>query len=281
MKRLAALFASTRARQRAALIGYFTAGDPGPEESLGLLLAAASAGIDALELGFPCSDPILDGTAIRRAHRRALDAGGSLASAMMLVERFRSRIDDVPVILMGYYNPVFAYGCERFAREAHGAGADAVILADLPLQAAACELLPALAGNDLAMIPLYAPNLEPADYATHHPGVGGFLYCIPVVGPTGGPSVPIATIERQVTRCRAHTHLPIGVGFGIKSPQSAAAVARIAEGVIVGSALVGQVEQWIANGARSRDALYEGVSACVAKLRCAVDGARTRGSDAT
>jgi len=274
VNRLAALFERRRAKQRAALIGYFTVGDPGPEESLAILFAAAAAGIDALELGFPFSDPVLDGTAIQRAHRRALAAGASLAGTLTMVERFRSRVSDLPIVLMGYYNPVFAYGPQRFARAAAAAGVDAVILADLPIHEAAEELLPALADNGLGMIPLYAPNLEPPDYAVSAPGVGGFLYCIPVLGPSGGPPVPIATIAREVARCRMHTRLPVGVGFGIRNPESAAAVARIADGVIVGSALVDHMERWVAAGARSRTALCEGVSTFISQLCAAVGEAR-------
>src|SRR5919112_56267 len=168
MKRIVELFERKRLAGRAALIGYFTAGDPGPEESLQLLLAAASAGIDAVELGFPCCDPLLDGVAIRRSHRRALDRGGSIASTVALVQQFREFEPDVPIVLMGYRDPVLAYGCERLAREASGAGADAVILPDLPIPEAVRELVPALARHGMGMIPFCAPHLEVSDCFTNH-----------------------------------------------------------------------------------------------------------------
>ena len=266
MTRLAALFERTRAQNRAALIGYFTAGDPTPVESLALLRAALPPpGIDALEVGVPFCDPVLDGETIQRAHRRALKHDVSLIATLGIVARFRDGGGVVPIILMGYYNPI-GHGPDRFARAAAAAGVDAVIVADLPIHEATEELLPALAGSGIATIPLYAPNLEVRDYALHSPGLGGFLYCIPVAGPTGGASVPMSIIERAVTLCRANTRLPIGVGFGIKSPQAAAAVASVADGVIVGSALVRHIERWIAGRQSAPSALHERVGQFIAEL---------------
>ena len=223
---------------RAALIAYLTAGDPDAETSLELMHALVAGGVDAIELGYPFSDPILDGPVLQAANRRALAGGGSLGATLAQLARFRERDTATPVILMGYANPPFARGFARFADDLARAGGQGVIIADLPLRHARHDLLPDLARNRLVMVPLAAPTLAPADTVDDTPGLGGFLYAIPVTGPTGGAPAPIAATIAAVARARTLTVLPVGVGFGIRTPEAAAEVARVADAVIVGSALV-------------------------------------------
>lgn len=272
MNRIAKMFERVRECNRAALIGYLAAGDPDPQESFKIVCAVAAAGVDAVELGYPFSDPVLDGPVIQRANRRALQAGASLASTLELVARLRDADCNLPIVLMGYYNPILAFRPERFVHAAAQAGVDALIVADLPIAEATAELLPALAASEVRMIPIYSPMLEPDDFAACEPGIGGFVYCIPRAGHTGGPAPNRATVERALTLCRAQTRLPIGVGFGIKTPRAAAGIAQLAEGVIVGSALVAQVERCAGNVRRRRSpGRYERITAFVADLRAAVE----------
>jgi tryptophan synthase alpha chain len=235
--RLGRRFASLAAENRKALVSYAVACDPSFDESLEQLFIYARAGVDVIEVGYPFSDPILDGPTIQKANQRALAAGGSLARTLDVCARFRRKDAVTPLVLMGYANPLAAMGYEAFAARAAAAGVDGVIIADMPLREAD-ELLSSLAAEHLFMIPLSAPNLSTNDYAVKRRGIGGFLYCIPVIGPTGGPSASFEEVSRAVVRCRAASQLPILVGFGIKTPEMANAVAQIADGVIVATALL-------------------------------------------
>ncbi len=237
--RIDMMFERLRKEGRKALVTFVVAGDPDFEESLATLHGFVADGIDLIEIGYPFSDPILDGATIQRANRRALDGGGNLRAALELVAAFRKTNTTTPVIFMGYSNPLVAMGYDTFAKRAAEAGVDGIIAADMPLREAG-DLLGHLAAAGLVMIPLSAPTLDEADFA-ERPGVGGFLYCIPVVGPTGGPSASIEAIRIAVERCRKATTLPVMVGFGIKTPESAAAIAMAADGAIVASALIEQV----------------------------------------
>lgn len=237
--RIDVMFDRLKAEGRKALVTFAVADDPDREESLAALHAFVASGIDLIELGYPFSDPILDGATIQRANRRALEGGGNLAAALDLVAAFRQTDTTTPIILMGYSNPLVAMGYEAFASRAAAAGVDGIIAADMPLREAD-DLLAQLDKNGLVMVALSAPTLDAADFSAR-PGVGGFLYCIPVVGSTGGPSASIETISGAVERLRPLTKLPVLVGFGIKTPQAAAQTAAVADGAIVASALIEEV----------------------------------------
>jgi tryptophan synthase alpha chain len=238
--RLDARFARLKAEGRRAFVAYTVACDPSFDDSLERMLIYARAGVDAIEIGFPFSDPILDGDTIRTANRRAIAAGGNLMRAFELCAAFRTQDGATPLVLMGYAAPIVSMGYAKFAENAARAGIDGVIVADMPLREAN-GLLAALAQHGLVMIPLSAPNLPPTDFAMTKPGLGGFLYCIPVIGATGGPSASRDEVAEAVARCRAVSRLPVLVGFGVKTPEMAAEVAHIADGVIVATALLDKI----------------------------------------
>lgn len=238
--RLDICFAALKQRNRRAFVAYTVACDPSFEASLARLHAYVDGGVDIIEIGYPSADPILDGDTIRQAHRRAVAVGGNLARSFALCSAFRATNTTTPLVLMGYAAPLVAMGYEDFAARAAAAGIDGVIVADLPLREAGA-LLTALSAHPVVMVPLSAPNLPAEDFAARRPGLGGFLYCIPVLGATGGPPASIETIASAVKRSRAETTLPLLVGFGIKTPEMAAEVARIADGAIVATALLDQI----------------------------------------
>jgi tryptophan synthase alpha chain len=238
--RLDTCFARLKASGGKAFVSYTVACDPSFEESLERLFTYVRAGVDAIEIAFPFSDPILDGDTIRTANRRALAAGGNLSRALELCAAFRCRDTTTPLILMGYAAPLVHLGYDAFAERAASAGVDGIIVADMPLREAD-DLLAALAPRPVVMIPLAAPNLPADDSIVLRPGLGGFLYCIPVIGPTGGPSASRDEVAQAVARGRAASHLPLLIGFGVKTPAMAAEIARLADGVIVATALIDQI----------------------------------------
>ncbi|MBL0375155.1 tryptophan synthase subunit alpha [Rhizobium sp. KVB221] len=266
--RIDAMFARLKGEGRKAFVTYTVASDPSFAESLERLNAFAAAGIDLIELGHPYSDPILDGATIQKANRRGLAAGGNLSRTLELVAAFREHDDVTPVILMGYSNPLLAMGYEAFAERAAKAGVDGIIAADFPIREAD-SLLDALARHGLVMVPLAAPTLAPEDFAVEKPGIGGFLYCIPVVGPTGGPSASLEAIGEAVERCRAVSKLPVMVGFGVKTPEMAAGVAAVADGVIVATSLIDHLD---AKRATLSAADYAAeIPRAIIEYRCAID----------
>jgi tryptophan synthase alpha chain len=222
-----------------ALIPYLTAGFPNPAVSLEALRAAAAAGADFVEVGVPFSDPLADGPTIQRTTQTALEQGMTVPRVLALV---REATLDVPVIIMTYLNPVLAYGVERFARDASTAGAAGVLLTDLPAGAdPAVEK--AVTSSSLALIRLVAPTTDDARLKTALSGATGFVYLISRLGVTGARANVPADLESQVRRIRAATRLPVAVGFGIGTPAQAAATARFADGVVVGSALMDALAQ--------------------------------------
>ncbi|MFJ6323203.1 MULTISPECIES: tryptophan synthase subunit alpha [unclassified Rhizobium] len=266
--RIDLMFARLKAERRSAFVTFTVACDPSFDESLERMRLLAENGIDLLEIGHPFSDPILDGATIQRANRRALAAGGSLPRTLDLCAAFRLDNDETPIILMGYANPIRTMGYDVFAARAAAAGVDGLIVADLPLREADA-LLKHLSKHGLVMIPLAAPSLPADDFVSDHGGVGGFLYCIPVVGPTGGPSASIDVIAGAVERCRSVSDMPIMVGFGIKTPEMAAAVAKVADGVIVATALIERFETMLQDC--TGEAFNSTAAQLVAEYRHAID----------
>ncbi len=242
LKRIAEAFASCRAQGRAALMPYFTLGYPAPDLSLDILTAIARSGADLLELGIPFSDPLADGPTIQRSTQIALSNGITVARCLEMTAELRRRHLTQPLLLMGYLNPLLAYGVERFITDAATAGADGLIIPDLPPEeAGAVEAT--CQEYDLALVFLASPN-TPAErlaYLAHRSR--GFLYLVSLTGVTGARSTLPADLENFVQRARAVAQQPLAVGFGISTPEQASRVGAIADGVIVGSALIQAVER--------------------------------------
>jgi tryptophan synthase alpha chain len=249
-----------RRERRAALIAFFTAGYPDRATSLAALRGAAAAGADIIELGIPFSDPLADGPTIQRASQAALAGGMTAAGALALV---REAALPVPVVLMTYANPVLAYGAERFVADAAAAGAAGILLTDVPAGADPA-LEGAVAGSRLALVRLVAPTTPDTRLATALQGAGGFVYLISRLGVTGARADAPPELDEQIARLRRATPLPIAVGFGISTPAHVHAAARVADGVVVGSALVSEIER----------AGPAGSNRLVAALAAAVRGAR-------
>ncbi len=235
--RIARRFAALRAGGRGGLIPFITAGDPDRERSLALLKGLARAGADLIEVGVPFSDPMADGPAIQAASKRALAGGQTLDGTLAMVASLREADDDTPVVLMGYYNPIYSYGPQRFARDAAAAGVDGLIVVDLPPEEDA-ELAGPAAASGLDMVRLIAPTTGDARLATIVANAGGFIYVVSITGVTGTASATADDIAAAVGRVRRHTALPVAVGFGVRTPGQAATIAGVADAAVVGSALV-------------------------------------------
>ena len=265
MSRIAAVFDELRARGEAALVPYFTAGDPDLGVTRELVLAAIAEGADAIELGVPFSDPTADGPALQRAAGRALAAGTSLPRVLELVADLRAATA-VPLVLFGYYNPFFRYGIEPLARDAASAGADGFLCVDLPHEEAG-PLRDAARAAGLDVIALLAPTTPPPRLRAIAAASSGFLYFVSVLGTTGARAELPAELPELVRRVRGVTALPVGVGFGVSRPEQAGWIAGFADAVIVGSALARLVEDGERSGAAGRTAVF------LAELRAAMRAA--------
>lgn len=226
------------ARQnRAALVTFVMAGDPDLSTCLDILKALPKAGADVIELGMPFTDPMADGPAIQAAGLRALAAGTTLARTLALAAAFRDADSTTPLVLMGYYNPVYVYGVEAFLKEAKAAGVDGLIIVDLPPEEDTELCLPALAAG-FNFIRLATPTTDDARLPAVLAHTSGFVYYVSITGITGAAAPDTAKVAAAVRRIKAHTALPVAVGFGVKNAESAAAIAAHADGVVVGSAIV-------------------------------------------
>jgi tryptophan synthase alpha chain len=263
VSRIAERFAALRARGRCALVPFLTAGDPDLATTEALVLAIAEAGADAVELGVPFSDPIAEGPTIQRSSERALRSGTSLRRVLELVSSLRPRLE-IPIVLMGYANPLVAMGEERFAEAAAAAGVDGAIVVDVPPEESV-ELRAGLAARGVDAILLAAPTTRPERLAMLARETRGFLYYVSLTGVTGARAELAAGIEEQVRCVRKGSDVPVCVGFGVSRPEHARALARFADGVVVGSALVDRVAE-----ARSREAAVESAGAFVAELAAAL-----------
>lgn len=240
MTRLADTFARMRKEGRAAFVPFITAGDPNMETSFAILEQLPHAGADVIELGMPFTDPMADGPAVQASSVRALASGATTAKVLEMVKKFRRADKTTPIVLMGYYNPIHAYGTARFARDVAAAGVDGLIVVDLPVEEDEVLRLPARAqGVDL--IRFVTPTTDDARLKRIIADASGYLYYVSVAGVTGTKAVPEEEVRAAMARVKAATSLPCTVGFGIRSPEQAEAIARIADGVVVGSAIVGRV----------------------------------------
>jgi len=238
--RIAATFGRLRAARRSGFIPFIMAGDPDLGTTLELLRAAASCGADVIELGVPFSDPMADGPVVQRSAERALAAGTALPGILEIVARFRAE-SDVPVILFGYANPYEQYGAGRLARDARASGVDGMLCVDMPPEEAD-DLQPALDAEGLAMVFLLAPTSDLARRRRVLARARGFLYYVSITGVTGAAAPDLSEVATMVRAVQAETPLPVGVGFGIRTAEQAAATARIADAVVVGSAVMSLVE---------------------------------------
>lgn len=238
--RLAERFARLKAENRGGLVIYTMAGDPDAATALEIMKGLPAAGADVIELGMPFSDPMADGPAIQAAALRALKDGMTLQRTLDTLRAFRDGDDDTPVVLMGYYNPIYQYGPQRFAEAARAAGCDALIIVDLPPEEAP-ELNEHLDRVGIHLIFLTTPTTTAKRLPAVLKEAGGFLYYVSITGITGAASAAEADVAAAVAGIRAHTDLPIAVGFGIRTPDQAAAFARIADAAVVGSAVVAQI----------------------------------------
>jgi tryptophan synthase alpha chain len=266
VSRLSARFAAARAEGRAAFVAYVMGGDPDAATTDRILDALVAGGADVIELGFPFTDPMADGPAIQRAALRALASGTTLASILDTAARFRARHPDVALIVMGYLNPIEAMGPEVFAARAAQAGVDGAIVVDVPPEEAA-ELASAMDAQALALIRLATPTTDAARLPAVVKGVSGFVYVVSVAGITGDKAIATGDIAGLVASVQQASGLPVAVGFGIRTPEAAAATARIADGVVVGSAIVDVI-------AAAHDAGEDPAPAAAAFTRTLVDAVR-------
>lgn len=263
--RLAAAFARCGERGRAALVTFVTGGDPSPAATPAILDALVEGGADIIELGMPFTDPMADGPAIQRANLRSLAAGTTTRDLLKIAGDFRERHPSVPLVLMGYANPMLARGADWFAREVAAAGVDGVICVDIPPEEDDA-LGPALRQAGLHLIRLATPTTDPARLPAVLNGAAGFIYYVSVAGITGMQQAAQQSIEAAVTRLRAGTDLPVAVGFGVRSPEQAAAIGCVADGVVVGSAIVELIG---AQGANAPASVRHFVSALAESLASA------------
>ena len=237
MSRIDTRFAALKDARRAALVTFVMSGDPDYATSLAILRALPGAGADVIELGMPFTDPMADGPAIQAAGLRALKGGQTLARTLQMVREFRDSDEATPIVLMGYYNPIYVYGVERFLDHAKAAGVDGLIVVDLPPEEDAELCLPALKAG-LNFIRLATPTTDDKRLPAVLANTSGFVYYVSITGITGAAAPDAGQVGAAVARIKRHTHLPVAVGFGVRDAASAASLATRADGVVVGSALV-------------------------------------------
>jgi len=270
--RIARRFGELKAAKRGGLVTFVTAGDPDPDSSLKLVKGLPAAGADLIEIGMPFSDPMADGPAIQASSLRALKAGMTLKKTLELVRKFRAGDGDTPVVLMGYYNPIYQYGVDRFLADFKAAGADGLIVVDLPPEEDEELCVPALKAG-VNFIRLATPTTDDKRMPAVLRNTSGFVYYVSILGITGTRSAGDAEVKKAVERLKRHTELPVAVGFGIKTPEQAAAVARVADAAVVGSALVSGVADRVAAGGAG-NGVAEEVLGLVRQLAAGVRGAR-------
>lgn len=240
MTRIEATFARLRDEGRKAFVAFVMAGDPDPDTSLTLIRGLPAAGVDVIEMGMPFTDPMADGPAIQRAGQRALEAGQTMARTFEMVRAFREGDAETPIVLMGYYNPIYSMGVSRFLAEASAAGVDGLIVVDLPPEEDEELCLPAQAAG-LNFIRLATPTTDAVRLPKVLTNTSGFVYYVSITGITGSAEANAAAIAPEVAGIKAATPLPVCVGFGIKTPSNASAIAAVADGAVVGSAIVDRI----------------------------------------
>lgn len=262
-------FSALKQENRSALVTFITAGDPDYDHSLKTLLGLPGAGADVIELGMPFTDPMADGAAIQLASQRALGAGQNLVRTLQMVRELRQQDQETPLVLMGYYNPIYRYGVEQFVQDAAAAGVDGLIVVDLPPEHDDELCIPAREAG-IHFIRLATPTTDAARLPSVLNNTSGFLYYVSSTGVTGAAAPTPEKVEREVAAIRQHTEIPVAVGFGIRTPEQAARIGRFADAVVVGSALVDCIHK-----AETPEAGSEAVLALTADLARAVRRARS------
>jgi tryptophan synthase alpha chain len=276
--RIDARFAALKQQGRAALVTFVTAGDPDPDASLAILKALPAAGADVVELGMPFTDPMADGPAIQASSQRALKAGQTLARTLAMVRAFRAGDESTPIVLMGYYNPIYIYGVPRFLADATAAGVDGLIVVDLPPEEDDELCVPAMnAGLDF--IRLATPTTDDRRLAAVLANTSGFVYYVSITGITGMAAPDTRRVVDAVTRIKRHTSLPVVVGFGVKTAEHARAIAAGADGVAVGSALVEAIRGSLDRSGKASERTLPAVRDLVADLAAGVRGARQQAAE--
>jgi tryptophan synthase alpha chain len=270
--RIDARFAALKQEGRPALVTFTMAGDPDYESALAILKVLPSAGADVIELGMPFTDPMADGPAIQAAGLRALAAGQNMKRTLALVREFRRTDDATPIVLMGYYNPIYIYGNERFLADAKAAGVDGLIVVDLPPEEDAELCLPALAVG-LNFIRLATPTTDVKRLPVVLTNTSGFVYYVSITGITGAAAPEAGKVNEAVARIKSHTNLPVCVGFGVRTAEQVGAIAQGADGVVVGSALVDAVRKSLNADGKATAATVPTVAGLVRGLAQGVRGA--------
>jgi tryptophan synthase alpha chain len=258
-------FAALKAEGRAALVTFVTAGDPDYDTSLKIITGLPRAGADVIEIGMPFTDPMADGPAIQAAGLRALANGQTMKKTLKLVKEFRKTDKDTPIVLMGYYNPVYVYGVPKFLTDAKAAGVDGFIIVDLPPEEDQEFCLPALAAG-MNFIRLATPTTDDNRAPAVFRNTSGFVYYVSVLGITGTKAPDLKSVKANVIRLRNHTDLPICVGFGVKTAEQARVIARYADGVVVGSALVSAVGNSLTKAGKPTSKTAKAVHSLVAEI---------------
>jgi tryptophan synthase alpha chain len=270
-------FASLKQEGRAALVTFFTAGDPDYATSLAIVQRAPQAGADVIELGMPFTDPMADGPAVQASSLRALKAGQTLRKTLDLVRAFRAGDGDTPIVLMGYYNPIYIYGVDRFLTDAVSAGVDGLIVVDLPAEEDDELCVPALKAG-LNFIRLATPTTDDKRLPAVLANTSGFVYYVSITGITGAATPEFGRVAQAVARIKRHTDLPIAVGFGVKNADHARTIAQSADGVVVGSALVEAVRMSLDADGNATAKTAAAVTDLVASLATGVRSARDQES---
>jgi tryptophan synthase alpha chain len=271
-------FAELQAEGRPALVTFVTAGDPDAATFQKILAALPEAGADLIEIGMPFSDPMADGPAVQASGLRALRGGQTLTKTLAMVRGFRKRDDATPIVLMGYYNPIYSYGNDRFLDDARTAGVDGLIIVDLPPEADDELCLPAIE-RGLNFIRLATPTTDDKRLPAVLANTSGFVYYVSILGITGTASPDTSRVAEAVKRIKRHTILPIAVGFGVRTAAQARALGRVADGVVVGSALVGAVKDSLDAEGRATNRTVGAVAGLVSELAEGVRGARAEAAE--
>ena len=271
--RIDARFAQLKKERRSAFVTFLMAGDPDPVTSLAILKAMPSAGADVIEIGMPFTDPMADGPSIQAAGLRALKAGMTLKKTLHMVRDFRRDDDTTPLVLMGYYNPIYIYGVDRFLADAKSAGVDGLIIVDLPPEEDTELCLPALKAG-LNFIRLATPTTDDKRLPAVLANTSGFVYYVSITGITGAAAANAKAVADAVARIKRHTSLPVCAGFGIRTPEAAQAIAERADGAVVGTALVDALRGSLDPDGRATVRTVNTVASLAASLAQGVKGAR-------
>jgi tryptophan synthase alpha chain len=266
-------FADLKREGRAALVTFTMAGDPDTKTSLAILKELPKAGADVIELGMPFTDPMADGPAIQAGGLRALNAGQDMDKTLGMVRAFRKTDDATPIVLMGYYNPIYIYGVDRFLKDVKASGVDGLIIVDLPPEEDEELCLPALKAG-LNFIRLSTPTTDDKRLPAVLANTSGFVYYVSITGITGAAAPDVSKVTEAVARIKRHTELPVAVGFGVRTAKQARAIAAGAEGVVVGSALVNAIKDSLDKKGKATARTVKAVTGLVAELAEGVRGAK-------